>query len=686
MTNFFEINSVAIVWASETEWKLSNDMLKYLSDFKWNKYWVNPKGGSFNSIMFYDSISSLPEIVDILVFVIPAVFIPKSLIEAWKKWIRRAIIISAWFKEVGNFELENEIKAIAKQYDIMILWPNCLWYVDVYRDLNLSFWTKKINKWNVSIVSQSGAMAVAISDWALEHNIWFSRIISLGNKAWMDEVDYLHELASDNNTEVIAMYLESLERWKNFLKVAKEISKTKPVIILKSWISEIWQKAASSHTWALWTSADIMFEAFAEANIHFTNDLNTFFVYIEIFSRINFRDIPEELVIITNAWWPWVISTDYTEKYWVVLSKFNEAEKNNLKEAFGDSLVINNPIDIIGDATSKTYSQILTNLNKLSVKKAVLILLTAQSVTDVENIADIISSFKKDYPVLLTSFIWWEWVKKWKEILGYNWILNYEDPAWAIDWFSKLLKQKHWSNEKEEEIKNISFAQIDINFWNEKGLLSQNAVREIFKVYEINYVQEILVNDKSGIESAFKELNSDKIVAKVSSSQIAHKFDIWAVILNIETLDEAVVAFDTIKENVLKNVPEAKIDWILYARMLSWWENRREVFLWFKRDASFWDVMYVWMWWTYVNVFEDIKIAVWLVSRDKIYRMIKKLKFFPILEWIRGQKSINFESLIDQIYRIQFIFHNIKQIKEIDINPIICDEKEAIIVDAKFYL
>lgn len=693
MINFFDIKSVAIVWASEHKWKLWNSMLEFLQSFPWNKYWVNPKWGSFSWVKFYESISKLPEVVDILVFVIPAKIVPDSLTEAGKMGIKRAIIISAWFKEVWNYSLEEEVKEIAKKYDISILWPNCLWYIDTYKDLNLSFGSKKINKWNISVISQSGAMAVAITDWALSNNLWFSKIISLWNKAWIDEVDLLLALENDKNTKLIVLYLESLERGNSFLRVAKKLAKKKPIIILKSGISKKWEAAAVSHTGAVSSDKDIMFSVFKEAGLHYTNNLDEFFLWIEIFSKIDYKKVSDNLVVITNAWWIWVITSDYTEEYNINLLEFDEEEKNILMEWLPGSSSVSNPLDIIWDATSKTYLQILTNLKKIDKEYSILVLLTAQSITDVENISEVLSDFvKKNKDItLLTSFVWWEWVLEWINILLKNNILNYSEPWKAINSFSRLLKQKQLSNaidniEKEEIIEKTFIDDIRQKIKWKKWLLTNDLLNEVFDRYKINFVKEILVKDESEIEKVFVQIKSEKLIAKINSDEIAHKTDVGGVILNIETLGEAKKAYNDILNNLEKYSPDSKINWVNFWQMFEHSWEKRELFLWFKRDINFWNITVLWMWWIYVDIFEDIKIIPFLASKEKILDTIKTLRYYPILKWYRWQKSINFDSLVDIIYKLQFVFRDIEEIKEIDINPIICDEKESIIVDAKLYL
>lgn len=690
--NFFDIKSVAIIWASEVEWKIWNTLLKNLSNFSWNKYWVNPKWWNFEEIDFYKYISLLPEIVDVAVFAIPANFVEESFLEVAKFWIKRVIIISAWFKEIGNLEGENKLKNIANEYDISLLWPNCLWYFDVTNNLNLSFWVKDIRSWNIWVISQSWAIAVALCDWANNKNLWFSKIISMWNKAWIDEVDFLLELEKDENTKVIALYLESLERWELFYEIAKRVSKNKPIILIKSWVSNLWQKAAISHTWALSSDKKILDSAFLHSNIHSTNSLEDFFSMIEIFSKVDYKNIPEELAIITNAGWPWVVTTDHCEFNDIVLSQFNDEEKEILKVWLSSSSSVSNPIDIIWDATSKTYSQILNNFSKIVQKRAMLLLLTAQSVTDVENIANVISNYKNTYnnELIFVSFIWWNLVLEWKKILKENDILHYDFPENAIFLYSKLLKQKSWELEKiEDKVDFILPNELEIlkeKLSKEQKFCSNDLTWEILSSFDINYSKEILVIKNEDIESAYEKINSKLLAARISSPDIPHKSDVWWVILNISSKNEAISAYEKILENIEKNCSGAKISWVTFARMVTKKKNTQEIFIWFKRDKSFWNIMFVWLWWIYVNVFEDVSMRIWIVSKYEILNMIKELKSFPILEWVRWQIWIDFEKLIDIVFALQFVFKEFDEITEIDINPVFTDDIESIVIDAKFYL
>lgn len=690
--NFFDINTVAIIWASEQWWKIWNDLLINLRNFKWEKFWVNPKWWNFEGIDFYNSISDLPIVVDIAVIVIPAKFVLQSLRECWEKWIKRVIIISAWFKETGNIEWENEIKEIANKYSMRVLWPNCLWYIDAKRDLNLSFWWKEISKWNIAMVSQSWAMAVALTDWANATHIWFSKLISMWNKSDINENDLLLNLENDPDTDVIAIYLESIEDWRSFYEITKRLSKKKPIVMIKAWVSKKWKEAASSHTWALSSENKVLEVAFQDSWIHTTSSLEDFFIWSELFSKTVNHNIPEELAIITNAWWPWVMATDHCETYNINLASFNKEEKDILAEYMPEASSMNNPIDIIWDATSVRYAQILNNITKLNRNIGILVLVTPQTVTDVDIIAEEIHKWEEKNPhyFILTSFMWWNTVKLARKYLRKNRIPSYDYPRkWLIS-YRELLKQKNWEQKKEIENANITKIndeikkEISLDLKKENKLCSLATTIKLMDAFDISFLKDVLAKDIKKVENIWNNKKEDKLVAKISSKDIAHKTDCGWVILWISSLEEAKIAYEKIIKSVKEHHPEAEIQWVTFQEMLA--ESKKEVFIWMKRDLCFWELLIVWMWWIFVNIYEDVNMKLWPVNKDEIRDMFSKLTWYPILAGSRWDKSINFDSLVDIVFKIQSLFHIFQEIKEIDINPVFSNEKKSIIVDAKIYI
>jgi len=687
--NFFDITSVAIIWASESEWKIGNDLLKNLSWFNWEIYGINPKWGSFQNINFYKTILDLPKIPDVAVFAIPARFVAASLKECWEKWIKRAIIISAGFKEVWDIVAEIELLQIAKQYGMRLLWPNCLWYVDTSKNLNLSFWWKEIKKWNIAMISQSGAMAVAFTDWAYEYWVGFSKIISMWNKADLCENDFMQELVEDTQTHVIALYLESIEKWRKFYEIAKKISKHKPVVIVKSWMSERGSAAAASHTGALASSADVLKASFQQSGLHYTNKLEEFFLWWQAFTATRGIKVPDEMVVITNAWGPGVMITDHMECNNIKIAEFSDDEKQVLMQGLPNAASVKNPIDIIWDAKSDRYEAILNNIASLDRNLAIMILLTPQTVTDVDVITEKIIAFKNTHPdiLIMTSFMWGHSLWNSRETLEQAEILHYDYPQKAITTFSRLIAQAYWEAKNQEVI-------IDLNLWEIQKTLSQKLLQqqerlcdwvlsqEILTSYGIDTTIEYLVASHEEIKKIYSSF-SWPVVAKISSPDIAHKTDVGGIISDITSVFWAIDAYDKILSRVAQLKPEAKIDWVILQAQIP---KSREIFVGLKRDKSFWDMLIVGMGWIYVNVYNDVNRSMLPLSQTEITEMFENLQMTPILKWVRWEKAINFEKLSDSVFKLSQLFMDLKEISEIDINPILVNHESAIVVDAKFYL
>lgn len=693
--NFFDISSVCIIWATEKTHKIWNDLLKNMSSFSWDLYGVNPKWGSFKNIQFYTDIDSLPTIPDIAVFAIPAALVWESLKQCGKKWITRAIIISAGFKEIWNIQWEEELQKIAKKYNIQLLGPNCLWYIDTSKHINLSFWGKEIKTWNIAMVSQSGAMAVAFTDWAYDYGVGFSKIISMWNKAGIWENDLLQELAEDSKTEVIALYLESIEQGKKFYESVRNISKKKPIVIIKSGMSDKWSKAAASHTWALASSTDVLLCVFEKWWLHYTNRLEEFFLWSQAFSHTRNIEIPEEIVVVTNAGWPGVMTTDHADFHHVWFAEFNKTEKQLLMQGLPDAASVKNPIDIIGDATSVRYGQILKNIASLQRNMGIFILLTPQTTTDIDTITDIIIDFHRNHPdtLICTSFMGAHSLGDNPEKLERCGVLNYDTPQKWISVFSKLIEQKKWEKASfENDPKGTNLVkpsmtseigqEIEKEKENWKTICSVGITQKILKCYDIPHPIEYLVTNRQELEEVLSHI-SYPIVEKISSPHIPHKTEIWAVKIWIPDHNSAIETYENILENVHKHTPDATVDGVIITQQI---EPLEEIFVWCKRDSNFWDLLILWKGGIYVDVYKDIKKVLLPINTQEIIWLINGLTIAPILHGARWKTQIDIEKLAGAIYKISQVFKDFPQIQEIDINPIQVNGDGIYVIDTKLYI
>ncbi|MDP2090573.1 MAG: acetate--CoA ligase family protein [Candidatus Gracilibacteria bacterium] len=688
--NFFDINSVAIIGASEAAGKIGNDLLKNLKNFKGKKMGVNPKGGHFDDITFYESIDKLPFVPDVAVITIPAKLVLDSLEQCGQKGIKRVIIISAGFKEVGNIEDEEKIKEIAKIYNIRVLGPNCLGYIDAYKSLNLSFGGKEIMTGNIAMISQSGAMAVALTDWAITKKLGFSKIISMGNKSDLNENDLLADLENDDKTEVIVVYLESLECGRSFYEISRKLTKKKPIILVKSGLSSRGQVAASSHTGALSSENKVIETAFRDAGIHTTTALEDFFLWAQAFSKNIGKDIPDSLAIITNAGGPGVMATDHCEYNNVEMKNFSETEQAILKVNMPDASSMKNPIDIIGDANSMRYKNILENITKLDEKVGILVLLTPQTSTDVDNIAKELIDFEVKNPeyFMMASFMGFKSVIDSRRYLRENDVIEYDYPKKGIRAFGDLVKQKKWQLipiQDEVIIHNISEdkkLEIISDIKKQEKLCNYELVSKILKAYDVAFLEDKLATSVEDVEKIFDEAKN-KLVAKIASKDIAHKTDCGGVVVGLATKKDAIDAYEGILKSVASFHPDAQIDGVTFQEMLP---KSKEIFIGMKRDTSFGDLLIIGMGGIFVNIYEDVYMKLSPVNKTEIRDMFTHLKGYPILNGARGDTPINFDSLVDIIFKVMSIFSTFNDIKEIDINPVFSNEHDSIIVDAKFYL
>ncbi|MFX1353531.1 MAG: acetate--CoA ligase family protein, partial [Promethearchaeota archaeon] len=353
---FFNPKSISVVGASPTPGKVGYNVLKNIIDsgYSGKIYPINPTATEILNNKTYKSVLDVVDEIDIAILVIPAKKVLAVAEECGKKKIKGLVVISAGFKEIGaeGIQRERDLINIAKKYNMRVIGPNCLGFVG--SRYNGSFAANTPKKGHIAMISQSGAMLTGMMDYSMDQAFGFSCNISLGNKADLDEVDFIEYLSEDPETKVILCYLESIESGEKFLKVVPKASKKKPIIILKAGISEAGARAASSHTGALAGSNIAYTLAFDKCGVLRANTIEDLFDYGEIFL---FQPIPKKnsFAIITNAGGPGIVATDAFERENLRFAEFSEPILHQLRNELPLEAAIFNPIDIIGDASPKRY-------------------------------------------------------------------------------------------------------------------------------------------------------------------------------------------------------------------------------------------------------------------------------------------------------------------------------------------
>lgn len=681
MLDFKNIQSVAIIGASEDAKKIGNILLEKNQYFTGNIYGVNPRWGTAYGRDFYPNIESLPEVPDIAVFAIPEVFIYDALEEAGKLGIKKAIIITAGFKEVGNIEWENKLKTIAKKYHIRILGPNCLGYWDTNKWLNLSFGGKFFDRGNIGIISQSGAMAVAITDILAERHIGFSTFFSLGNKSDIDESDILQELYDDPNTAVVAIYLENISRGKLFIEKLQQITSKKPVIVMIGGVSEKGKIATASHTGSLSWSKEMYEAAIGAGGGILTYSLSDFFDLIHIFSLNTTRELSWEPFIITNAGGIWVLATDQADFHDLILAKIDTNTSNSIKINMPSMISTKNPIDIIGDAASTRVDQILKNLFQIKKQADIIFLFTVQATTDIDAIAMNIVHFyqsHKHYNIFV-GLIGGDTIDTARDILSHAGIFVTRSTESMIGSYTRVLNSKFWKSKKIPTAPHVSreweILPILMNQDQIEGLLSKYHLQTTDTI-ECQNIDELL-NYANRIESPY--------VMKISWKHIAHKTELGWVIGPIYTKEDIISAYDMISWNMKTYLPNEKIEWVTIARYISP-SPKVELFFGAKRDPIFGETFVIGAGGIFLTILDDTRIHIGKWDKPIIISTLESLRSYPALCGYRKQKEIDIDALATMIFQLSELFFAHPEIREIDINPILFKDGIPCIADAKLYL
>jgi acetyltransferase len=683
LEKLFNPKSIAIVGATDEKGKVGTAIVNNILNlgYEGRVFFVNPKHEMLLGKKCYKTLEEIEEEIDLAIIVIPAKFVLEVIKNTSEK-VKNFVIISAGFSEIGEEgkKLEQVLLEVAKAKNLNILGPNCLGFIAPKIKLNASFAGGLPKTGNISFVSQSGAIISALLDIASKENIGFSNIISIGNKMNLSENELLEYLENDSETKVIGMYLEGIKDGKKFKEIAKKISKSKPVVILKAGKSEKSQKAISSHTGALAGSEEIIKALFKKTGIIQAETLDEFLNIIRLISLVN-APFSNKIAVITNAGGPGVLTTDAFSDKNIELAGISENVKNKLREFLPKESSLENPIDLLGDAQEDRYGKTLEVIDTEDFG-SIIIILTPQENTPVYEIAKKLSEFKnKTQKTIVAVFLGGKKIEKSAEILKKNNIPNFIFPDDAIN---ALDKHYQWGINKNKVEITRNIVEIDKNKIDEAKDVIRKTKLENRSVLYFREAKEIM--DIYGISTVeFQEVNADKELAidfpmamKVDSEKVLHKTDKQGVILNIKNEDEFRIAYQKMNENFPKeNIiiqPMQKIE--------------TELIVGIKKDETVGPVVVFGLGGIYTEVFKIVDFLIPPVTIPEIKEILLKSPIRFLFNETRGQKAYSIDSLSDVLFKISILAQDLNEIKEFDINPLLIynDSRESIAVDVKIII
>jgi len=659
LESFLNPKSVAIIGASSNPAKLGWQILANLKSagFSGDIYPVNPHETEILGLRTYQNISDLKTKVNLAIVVIPAALVVAEIQKAASAGLKNLVIISAGFGEAGKAgkALEAEIKQLAEKYDLNILGPNCLGFINYRFRLNTTFANTfgseegKKNH-NIAFLSQSGAIGSAVLDWTKNKNIGFSLFVSLGNKAVLNENDFLEYLLDDKDSDLVVAYLEEISEGGRFLNLVSRLAKTKPVAILKAGRTAAGGVAAMSHTGSLAGSSEAVQAALLRSGAIILNDMNELFNLMRLIKKpLHLSN--SDLYLISNAGGPLVISTDEISLSNLNLPHLSVDIKKKLTQFLPDFSHIDNPLDVLGDATSERYEKVLSILLAKPEVQTMLILLTPQSGTDVKNIAEVIGRFSLKYPekLLVTSFMGGVAVSEGKKILAEYLVPNFDYPEDAI----RVLK--HYLGYQQNQKSLVVYKPVKVSKLSDSkvsGLWDYLATKNLLDEYGIKTVKTLKVGDKP-LSIKYP------LVAKIVGPQVIHKSEAQAIFLNLQTAAE-------LKKIKRQPLLKDKANYLVAQEMVT---GGLEMILGFKRDDNFGPVIIVGWGGIYTETIKDVALFLAEDNTRLIKEKIKQLKVYNLIAGTRGQTAFDFVALIENIKKLVLLAQSHPEIKELDINP-----------------
>jgi acetate---CoA ligase (ADP-forming) len=682
--------AIAVIGASRNPDKVGYAVMANLvnAGFKGPIVPINLDGGEILGVKCYKSLDEYQGPIDLSIIMLAGKYVKDAINNSIKAGAKSIIVITAGFREVGaeGAKAEQELVQICRAGGVRMVGPNCLGVLNTDHHLNATFAPSVPPPGNISVISQSGALCVAILDWAAEQKLGLGKVISIGNKADLNEVDFIQTLAADAETKVIAGYLESIKEGDKFLRVAEQAAGIKPVVILKVGVTSAGAKAASSHTGSL-AGADMAYgAAFKRAGVIRAENFEALFDYATAFAM---QPLPngERVAVITNAGGPGIMAADASESLglkMVAPSKESDAKLRTFMPAAG---AFGNPIDVIGDADPDRYAKAFEVMQDDDNVDAIVVVVTPQNMTKPLELAEKLGAAHKGKKPLLAAFMGGTEVAAAKVKLMALGIPNYPSPDRAVNALRAMCDYAAWKRRPARVVTRfpVNRRRVDriINAQERTGLtqIGEVEAKDILRAYDFNVLGgQLAQTGDEAVEIA--ERIGYPVVLKISSPDIIHKSDFGGVRINLANAEQVRDAFDLMMLRIQKRAPKAYLRGVFVEKM---GQRGREVILGMTRDPQFGPMLMFGLGGIFVEVMKDVTFHLAPITAEEAMQMLKGTRSYALLQGARGQAPVDLEAIAGALQRISQLVTDYPEIKELDINPFIVGPVgvQAYVADAR---
>jgi acetate---CoA ligase (ADP-forming) len=682
--------AIAVIGASRNPDKVGYAVMANLvnAGFKGPIVPINLDGGEILGVKCYKSLGEYPGQVDLSIIMVAGKYVKDAINSSIKAGAKSIIVITAGFKEVGEAgaKAEQELVQICRAAGVRMVGPNCLGVLNTDHAMNATFAPSVPPPGKISVISQSGALCVAILDWAASQKLGLGKVISIGNKADLNEVDFIQTLAADAETKVIAGYLESIKEGDKFLRVAEQAAGIKPVVILKVGVTSAGAKAASSHTGSL-AGADMAYgAAFKRAGVIRAENFEALFDYATAFAM---QPLPngERVAVITNAGGPGIMAADATESLGLKLMAPGKESDAKLRTFMPAAGAFGNPIDVIGDADPDRYTKAFEVMQDDDSIDAIIVVVTPQNMTKPLELAEKLGAAHKGKKPLLAAFMGGTEVAAAKEKLMALGIPNYPSPDRAVTALRAMCDYAAWKRRPARVVTRfpVNRRRVDriINAQERTGItqIGEVEAKAILRAYDFNVLGgQLAQTGDEAVEIA--DRIGYPVVLKISSPDIIHKSDFGGVRINLANAEQVRDAFDLMILRIQKRAPNAHLRGAYVEKM---GQRGREVILGMTRDPQFGPMLMFGLGGIFVEVMKDVTFHLAPITAEEAMQMLKGTRSYALLQGARGQAPVDLEAIAGALQRISQLVTDYPDIKELDINPFIVGPVgvQAYVADAR---
>jgi acetate---CoA ligase (ADP-forming) len=672
---FFSPNGVAIIGASSNPRKLSHGILRNMTLFGYQGgvYPVNPKADEILGLKTYRDLVQVPDPVDLAVVALPAPMIPSVLQVCGERGIQAVVIISGGFREVGGqgVKLEEESLKIAKQYGMRLIGPNCVGTLDLHTGLNTTFIEGVPAVGSIGFLSQSGAVCGGVVDLIADKYIGFSHFASLGNELDVDETDMIAFFGAHPKVKVIAAYIEGIQNGEKFIRVANEVSRKKPIVMLKAGRTDAGAKAVSSHTGSLAGAYSAYQAAFKQAGVIEVESLSALF---DVAWSLSCQPLPKgnRVAIFTNAGGPAALASDALATNGFNLAEFSQAQQAALADELNPSAQVGNPVDMLGGAEAHEFAHCLSTLRDDDEIDVFLPMLVPQALVDPAEVAQaIVSQAQNMDKSVLACMVGEKSLGAARKVLHENNVPMSNFPEvpgqvlGVMQSYGQWLQKKHAAPFSFSDINAKKVAESLAN--RESSVFGETETRPLLKAYGLNLIPAGFAKDVNETVRIANEIGYP-VAIKIVSPQILHKSDLGGIVLNINNEADLRAATTNMADTITRNAPDAEIKGFLVEQMAP---QGMEVIVGMRRDPTFGPLMMFGLGGVMVELYKDVGFGVAPLTPNQCREMIVSTRAGHLLQGYRGSEGYDIDGVIEVIGRLSQLALDHPEISEVEINPLL---------------